>query len=123
MTTEPLTARADATIGEFVDATVRDGRDAAYPVTDDDHVLGLVPFRRLAQVPRREWSVRTVRDYMTPLEDVPVVRPDDDVVAAVGELADGDVGGGLVLDGETLVGVLSVADLTRVLEAGTRRDR
>ncbi len=123
MTTAPLTARADATVGEFVYAAGWSRQDAAYLVTDNGHVVGLVPFRRLARVPRRESSVRTVREYMTPLEDVPIVQSDDDVVAAAGELADSDVGGGFVLEGERLVGVLSLADVTRVLEAGTRRNR
>ena len=123
MVREPVTARPDETVREFFDETAWSRRLATYPVTDHGRVLGLVPFRRLAQVPRREWTVRTVRDYMTPLAEVPVVRPDDELVVAAGELSGSKLDGGLVLQDGTILGVLSLADVARALERRTRRNR
>jgi predicted transcriptional regulator len=95
-----------------------------YPVTENDEVVGLLQFRRVAEVPRAEWDRRTVRDCMIPREDVPVVRQDDELVLAAGEVAEHAVNRALVLDAGRLVGLLSVTDVARALQvrgAGRRR--
>jgi CBS domain-containing protein len=53
---------------------------------------------------------------MIPLKDVPSVGEDDDLMDAAGELGETDVNRALVLDGERLVGLLSVTDVARALE-------
>jgi CBS domain-containing protein len=61
---------------------------------------------------------------MIPRERVPVVAEGDELIDAAGELAENELNRALVLDGERLVGLLSVTDVARVLElrgAGRRR--
>jgi CBS domain-containing protein len=53
---------------------------------------------------------------MIPRESVPVVAADEELVAAAGDLSEHDVNRALVLDGERLVGLLSVTDVARALE-------
>jgi Zn-dependent protease len=116
MVREPVTTSADITLGQFMDDIVWTRRYTTYPVTDNGHAVGLLPFRCVAEVPRREWDSRTVGDCMIPRERVPVVAEDDELITAAGELADNDVSRALVLDGERLVGLLSVTDVARALE-------
>jgi CBS domain-containing protein len=99
-------------------------RHTTYPVVDGDVALGLLPFRRVAEVPRSEWDRRIVRDCMIPRSEVPQLAPDERLVDALAELSDG-IGRGLVLGAENrLVGFLSVSDLMRALElSGLRRRR
>jgi CBS domain-containing protein len=85
-------------------------------VTDNGHAVGLLPFRCVAEVPRSEWDRRTVRECMKRLEEVPVVAQNDEVIDAAGELAENDLNRALVLDGDRLVGLLSVTDVARALE-------
>jgi CBS domain-containing protein len=85
-----------------------------YPVTEEGLVVGLLPFRRVAAVPRADWEARTARDVMIPLAEVPAVGEDDDLVDAAGEL--GDLNRALVLENGHLVGLLSVTDVARALE-------
>jgi CBS domain-containing protein len=78
----------------------------------------------VAEVPRAEWGARRVRDCMIPRAEVPVVAEDDELVEAAGELSESPVSRALVLEGDRLVGLLSVADVARALEmrgAGGRR--
>jgi CBS domain-containing protein len=90
---------------------------------DTDVALGLLPFGRVAEVPRSEWDRRLVRDCMIPLSEVPQLAPDEPLVDALIELSDG-IGRGLVLGAENrLVGFLSVSDLMRALELGGLRRR
>jgi Zn-dependent protease/CBS domain-containing protein len=113
---EPVTARPDLTIAEFMDDIVWKARHTTYPVTDNGHALGLLPFRCVAQVPRSEWEKRTVRDCMLPVEQVPVVSPDDELTDAAAELSEGDIHRALVVDGDRFVGLLSATDVARALE-------
>jgi Zn-dependent protease/predicted transcriptional regulator len=123
MVRDPVTARPDETIGEFIDETVSSRRYTTYPVTENGRVLGLLPFRCVAEVPRREWDSRTVRDCMLPLDEVPVVAEGDELIDAAAELGEKAVNRALVLDGERLVGLLSGTDVARALELRARRVR
>ncbi|HEY7195765.1 MAG TPA: site-2 protease family protein [Gaiellaceae bacterium] len=119
MVREPVTTSPDLTLGEFMDELVWHRRYTTYPVMEDGRAVGLLPFRCVAQVPRAEWDTRHVRDCMLPRDDVPVVRPDDELVDAAAELSEG-VHRALVLDGEELVGLLSATDVGRALEMRRR---
>jgi Zn-dependent protease/CBS domain-containing protein len=113
---DPVTVRGDLTIGEFMDDIVSKNRHTTYPVTDNGHALGLLPFRCVAEVPRSEWETRTVHDCMLPAGDVPVVSQDDELIDAAAELAESDVHRALVVDGDRFVGLLSETDVARALE-------
>jgi Zn-dependent protease/CBS domain-containing protein len=124
MVREPVTTRADVTLGEFMDDVVWTRRYTTYPVTDDGKAVGLLPFRRVAEVPRSEWDTRKVADCMIPRDDVTVVSEEDELIEAAGELTEAEASRALVLDGERLVGLLSVTDVARALEmrgVGRRR--
>jgi Zn-dependent protease/CBS domain-containing protein len=113
---DPVTAHPDLTIGEFMDEIVWKTRHTTYPVTDNGHALGLLPFRRVAEVPRSEWEQRTVRDCMVPADRVPVVSEDEDLADAAAELAENDLHRALVVNGDRFVGLLSATDVARALE-------
>jgi Zn-dependent protease/CBS domain-containing protein len=113
---EPVTARQDLTIAEFMDDIVWKNRHTTYPVTDNGHALGLLPFRRVAEVPRSEWETRKVSDCMVPADQVPVVSEDDELIDAAAELAESDIHRALVVDGDRFVGLLSATDIARALE-------
>ena len=120
MVREPVTTSPDLTLGEFMDELVWHRRYTTYPVMDNGRAVGLLPFRCVAEVPRREWDSRHVRDCMLPREAVPVVDPDDDLIDAAAELSESDVNRALVLEGEALVGLLSATDVGRALEMRRR---
>ena len=115
MARDPVTTRPDATLGEFMDDVVWSRRYTSYPVAADGVAVGLLPFRAVAAVPRKEWDARTVRDTMLPRDGVPVVRADDEAIDAAADIAESEIGRALVLDGERLVGLLSITDLARAL--------
>jgi Zn-dependent protease/predicted transcriptional regulator len=122
MVRDPATVRQSLTLGDFMDDVVHSRRFTTYPVVDNGHVVGLLPFKSVAEVPRGQWDARTVRDCMLQLDQVPILDENEQLVEIVGELGQGP-GRGLVLDGDRLVGLLSISDVARTLETNGRRRR
>jgi Zn-dependent protease/CBS domain-containing protein len=123
MVRDPVAVPPGMTLGQFMDEIMWSRRYTSYPVVEGGRPVGLLPFRYIAEVPRTEWDTRRVADCMLPLERIPVVSPDDELVEAVAELGESEVGRALVLDGDRLVGFLSMTDLMRALEVGALRRR
>jgi Zn-dependent protease/CBS domain-containing protein len=117
MTRDPVSVEAGMTLGRLMDDIVWARRHTTYPVVEEGRPVGLLPFRRVAAVPRASWDAHRVRDHMIPLELVPVLAADDEVVDTVSTLSDG-VGRALVLEDGRLIGLLSITDVARALEVG-----
>jgi Zn-dependent protease/CBS domain-containing protein len=122
MVREPSTVPVTMSLGRFMDDVLGANRYTTYPVMDDGRVVGLLPFRCVAQIPRREWDERSVQDCMLPRDEVPSVDEDDELVEVLDELAEGP-GRALVVDGDRLKGFLSITDVARALETGGLRRR
>jgi Zn-dependent protease/CBS domain-containing protein len=122
MVRDPTTVPRELSLGRFMDEVVLAHRYTTYPVTDNGRAVGLLPFKCVAEVPRAEWDARTVEDCMLPRDRVPVLDEDDELVDVVSELGESP-GRGLVLDGEQLVGLLSISDVARALETNGRKRR
>ena len=123
MIREPVTVEVGMTLGEFMDGIDWNRRFTTYPVVEDGSVVGLLSFRSVAETPRTEWDTRTVRDCMIPLDDVPVLREDEQAIEALADLSDSNVHRGIVLNGGRLAGLVSITDLARALEVGAPRRR
>jgi Zn-dependent protease len=120
MVASPVTATPDQTIGDFMDRLVWRENHTTYPVVEDGRAVGLLPFRCVAAVPRAEWDERRVRDCMLPLAEVPRLAAEDELIEAAGDLQESPLRRGLVLDGERLVGLLSLTDVARAFEVRRR---
>jgi Zn-dependent protease/predicted transcriptional regulator len=123
MVRDPVTVQADTSLGEFMDGVAWNRRYTSYPVMDDGRVVGVLAFRCVAEVPRSEWNRRSVRECMIERDRVPTLDEDDSAVDALAELGEAEINRGLVLDGERLVGFISITDLARALELGRPRRR
>ena len=120
MTRDPLSVPAGYTLGRFMDEVAWIHRYTTYPVLDDGHFLGLLPFRSVAAVPRSEWDTKGVRDCLVPDERVPSLAEDELAIDALGELSASSISRGVVLEDGRLVGLLSISDLARALQASPR---
>jgi Zn-dependent protease len=116
MAADPVTAPAAMPLGRFMDEIVWHSRFTTYPVVDGGRPAGLLPFRRVARVPRAEWDARSVGECMVPLADLVVVDADDPLTDAGMLLYGDELGRALVVEDGHLAGLLSVTDIARALE-------
>jgi Zn-dependent protease len=122
MVTEPVTVEPGMSLERFVDDVVWKERFTTYPVVDGGEVVGLLPFRCVAEVPRSEWQSRTVADCAIPLERVPLLHESQPLADAVTELSESELNRGLVTDEGRLVGLVSATDVARILELRRLKD-
>jgi len=117
MTPAPDVVPAHASVRHLLPALLLRRHHSAYPVVDDERVVGMVTVRALRDVPGEDWDVRTARDIMVPLADVMTVRADDHLVTVLDRLKDSPVGRVLVMRGEELAGIITPRDIAFWLEA------
>lgn len=116
MIERPVTATADQTIGDFMDEIVWSTRHTAYPVLAGGAPVGMIAFKRVAEVPREHWDDRRIGDCMVPLAEVTVAAPEDELLAVVERMSETELNRALVVHREALVGLLSPTDVMRALE-------
>jgi Zn-dependent protease/predicted transcriptional regulator len=118
MRRHPQVVAPALTVDELVRDYFMQSDQQAFPVVGiEGQLLGLVEMPQVRAVSRQDWSTATVRDIMTPAEEVEAVTPDEDAVHALHSLADHEQVP-VVVEGR-VAGVLQRQDLMRWLALRT----
>jgi Zn-dependent protease len=115
MDPDPVTTGPDLTLDEFSRLAGIDLDHDAYAVLDDGRPVGIIPSAALDEVPREEWSRRTVGECMVGLARIPALSAEASLDDAMEALRRSPVRRVLVVEGERLVGLLSLDDVARTL--------
>jgi Zn-dependent protease len=115
MVSDPVTVSADASVQVFIDEVFMATRHTAYPVVDAGRPVGLVSFRNALALRRDDWPLTPVRKLMAAGPEV-WIDEGTPLAEAFGRLAEGDLGRLLVHRNGQLVGLISLTDVSRVLE-------
>jgi PDZ domain-containing secreted protein/Zn-dependent protease/predicted transcriptional regulator len=115
MTGDPITAAPNQTVTEFLDGAIGASGHSMYPVVDDGRLVGITSLRRAGEVAQSERDLVPLERIMEPVGSVKVLDPDTPVLEVVEELQEGPRRAPVVDDGR-LVGIVSLADLVRLLE-------
>ncbi len=82
-----------------------------FPVFNRDELIGMVLLAQVKAVPKELWMFKQVRDIMTPIEQVPSLKPSDDATEAFRRMMSSDLGRMPVIEEGRLVGIISRRDL------------
>ncbi len=110
---EPATVSRAISLAQLATEHFAHSSVSVLPVVDGTRALGMVNRHRLLAVPREEWdrqSVGTITDRVSPESSI---GPDDLASDALAKMSRNALPGLLVVDGETLVGLLTPGDLLR----------
>lgn len=111
----PPAVDPDLSLSTFIYDRVMREDEGAYPVVQDERLLGMVFTEKLHDVERSDWDTTTVRDVMVPESELVVATPRDDAMDAFQKLAQEEVRQVPVVQNGTLVGMLRQRDFMRWL--------
>ncbi|WP_405878014.1 site-2 protease family protein [Streptomyces sp. NBC_01136] len=117
MTPDPVTVPATANLADFLaEGPFGQYRHSAFPVlAADGSVTGVITLRRVDATPPRARASTMVHEVMRPLGDIVTAAPEELVLDLLPRLQASPVRRALILDEGRLVGILTIADITRAL--------
>ncbi|HET9729360.1 MAG TPA: CBS domain-containing protein, partial [Acidimicrobiia bacterium] len=116
MTPAPVTAPTTLTVADTLDRFLLFHHGSAFPLVDDhERVVGLVTLAQCKRVPPAERAITRVLGIATPLDQVPIAAPDEQLVLVLQRAAEGE-GRILVMSGGALAGIITPSDITRALQ-------
>jgi len=115
--TSPVVTLPDwVTVQTFLESVAPNHSFTTYPVHEASGALtGVVRLSDLVRMPAGERAERHLKDVARPIAEVPVTNPREDLSALIGRIGGGLEQRVLVFDKGQLVGIVSPADVARVL--------
>jgi len=118
MDAEPASVPPNESVTDLVHERMLHSEHRSYLVRHPDGGLaGIVSLSDVRRVPRENWDVARVTDIMTRYADLATVGPEDDVEDAMKLLQEREVNQlPVVVDGRSVVGMLTRSGLLRVID-------
>ena len=123
MNAEPVTVSRAIPVAELVSDYIYRLQRKVFPVVDGERLLGLVSLEGVQSVPRDEWGSRSVGEIAEPADEKNTIGPDEEAVEALTRMTRSGVTRLMVVEGEKLVGVLTLRDLLDFLSLKMQLER
>jgi Zn-dependent protease/predicted transcriptional regulator len=107
MTSDCLTVSPSLSIERLVNEHMLASGRRCFPVIEGNHVVGLITLHNIRAVPRNLWNMKTVREAMTPFEDLKWVGPDTDLSNVLRILTEDNINQVPVVRDHSVVGMVS----------------
>ncbi len=115
MKDSPVTVPSSASLDELVNDYFYRYHYKMFPVTDGDGLSGCVTTGQIKEVPRDQWRERTAGDIQEPCSDENTTSPHTDAMDALAMMKRTSKSRLLVVEGDRLVGVLTLKDMLKFL--------
>jgi Zn-dependent protease/predicted transcriptional regulator len=86
-----------------------------FPVTSNGTLMGCITSRQIRTIPREQWDQHLVQDVLAPCSLENTVAPDTDAMKALSIMSRTNNSRLLVVEGEHLVGIVTLKDLLKFL--------
>jgi len=116
MSPEPETVGPDLTVDELIHDYLLRRPYNAFPVVQDDVLVGMVTLNGLQSVPRAKWKELVAAQVMTPLEELVLVDPETPMTRVLERMQETEVRRVLVARDWELLGIISASDVARWLD-------
>jgi CBS domain-containing protein len=115
MTRDPVTVPPSITVAELVHDYVLHHHFKMFPVLDDGRIIGCVTTRDIKAIPKEKWGQEKVGEIAEKCSPEIFISPETDAVKALGIMNQTGLSRLLVVEGDRLVGLLSLKDLLAFL--------
>jgi Zn-dependent protease len=110
-----VTVPATISVEQLVEDFVYTHHFKMFPVVDHGKLLGCVSTREVKRIPRSEWTQYTVGNLVQPCAPCNTVGPQDDALKALAIMGQSHSSRLMVVDGDRLVGIITLKDLLEFL--------
>ena len=114
MTADVVTVDWLTSVEDLVRDYIYKRKFKTFPVLYQNELLGMVSLFQVKSIPKELWTFKQVRDIMTPIDKVAILRPSDDAAEALNRLTASDTGRMPVIEDGRLVGLVSRSDIMSV---------
>lgn len=115
MQPDVVTVDPSLTVEELVENYVYRLHHKMFPVTDNGRLHGCVTTRDVQKVPRNEWATTTVSQILGKCGQDNTIPPTSDAMEALSQMSRHGIHRMMVVDGDRLVGLLSLSDLMKFI--------
>jgi Zn-dependent protease/predicted transcriptional regulator len=115
MTADPITVPPGISVAQLIDDYVYRHHHKMYPVVEGGRLVGCISISDVKQLPREQWAATTVAKIMQPCSAATAITPDADAMEVLTTMTRTRNSRYLVLEGDRLVGVLSLKDMLKFL--------
>lgn len=112
---EPISVPRATSVAHLVEDYVYRHHYKMFPVVDGNHLWGCVTTRDIKQLPREEWPNQTVGSISKPCGPENTIAPEADAMQAAAAMSRSGSSRLLVVEGDHLVGIISLKDLFDLL--------
>jgi CBS domain-containing protein len=116
MRTRVLMVSPHITVESLVNDHILGSDDQAFPVVENDRLVGMVTLQDVRSAERDRWDELTVSDIMTPQSKLITVSTQDDAADALSKLTQSDVRQLPVMEENEIAGLLRRRDIIRWLQ-------
>lgn len=116
MSKDIISVPANIKLNKLIDDYFFRYRHAAFPVIEDDVLLGLATLHNVKEVARDKWAKTTAKDIMVPLGNKLIIGKDVHATEAMGKMANNEVGRLLVIENSKMIGIISQKDIMRLFK-------
>ncbi len=116
MNANPVVVSPDLDLHHWVEDDVYRYHYKTFPVVADGRLEGVITTSALAGIPRGEWPQRTVGEVMRRDYRRVAIAPDADALTALEKMQRTGATRLLVMEGDRLVGIVSLKDMLRFLQ-------
>jgi len=111
MKKDPVTAPPAISLKDLVEDYVYTYHFKMYPVVEGGKLIGCVTTRQLKDIPREQWTIRTVGDVVNTCSVDNTIGPAADALKALSVMSRTGNGRLMVVDDDRLVGIITLKDI------------
>jgi Zn-dependent protease/CBS domain-containing protein len=124
MKTDPVAVSPSISIRQLVEDYVYKYHFQMFPIAEgSEKLLGCISTKELKEIPREEWDRRTVGEVATKCSAENTVEPQADATQALSLMARTGSGRLIVVEGNRLVGVITLKDMLKFLSLKLELER
>ena len=115
MIANPITVAPSTKIEELVEDYIYRHHYKMFPVVEGEKLVGCVTTRQLREIPKNQWSTKTVGEIANACTKDNAIAPDTDVVKVLSLMNRTRNSRLMVVDGDKLIGLIALKDIMNFL--------